>query len=64
MRCAARFVGVSGHNRPGRFLQALEEWDPDVMMTAVSLVSRHIYDFEGKVWPKAAKKGVGLVAPT
>jgi aryl-alcohol dehydrogenase-like predicted oxidoreductase len=57
-----RFVGVSGHNRPGRFLQALKEWDFDVMMNAVSLVARHIYDFEGKVWPVAAKKGVGLAA--
>src|SRR5262245_38941069 len=57
-----RFVGVSGHNRPGRFLQALKEWDFDVMMNAVSLVSRHIYDFEGKVWPTAKKKGVALVA--
>jgi aryl-alcohol dehydrogenase-like predicted oxidoreductase len=57
-----RFVGVSGHNRPGRFLQALKEWDFDVMMNAVSLVARHIYNFEDKVWPAAAKKGVGLVA--
>jgi aryl-alcohol dehydrogenase-like predicted oxidoreductase len=57
-----RFVGVSGHNRPGRFLQALKEWHPDVMMNAVSLVARHIYDFEGKVWPEAAKQGVGLAA--
>ncbi len=57
-----RFVGVSGHNRPGRFLQALRDWDPDVMMNAVSLVARHIYDFEGKVWPEAARKKVGLAA--
>jgi aryl-alcohol dehydrogenase-like predicted oxidoreductase len=57
-----RFVGVSGHNRPDRFLKALQEWDFDVMMNAVSLVSRHIYDFEHKVWPVAAKKGVGLAA--
>lgn len=57
-----RFVGVSGHNRPGRFLQALREWDFDVMMNAVSLVARHIYHFEENVWPAAAKKGVGLVA--
>jgi aryl-alcohol dehydrogenase-like predicted oxidoreductase len=57
-----RFVGVSGHNRPGRFLQALREWDFDVMMNAVSLVARHIYNFEEQVWPAAAKKGVGLVA--
>lgn len=57
-----RFLGVSGHNRPSRFLRALEEWDFDVMMNAVSLVSRYIYNFEEKVWPKAAKKGVALVA--
>jgi aryl-alcohol dehydrogenase-like predicted oxidoreductase len=57
-----RFVGVSGHNRPDRFLKALQEWDFDVMMNAVSLVSRHIYNFEEKVWPVAAKKGVALMA--
>jgi uncharacterized protein len=57
-----RFLGVSGHNRPARFLQALKEWEFDVMMNAVSLVSRHIYDFESKVWPEAHKKKVALVA--
>jgi aryl-alcohol dehydrogenase-like predicted oxidoreductase len=57
-----RFVGVSGHNRPGRFLLALKEWEFDVMMNAVSIVSRHIYDFESKVWPLAARKKVGLAA--
>jgi hypothetical protein len=57
-----RFVGVSGHNRPGRFLTALKEWEFDVQMNAVSLVSRHIYDFEGTVWPEAAKKDIGLAA--
>ena len=56
----ARFVGITGHHRPWRFLQALEEWDFDVMMNPVSLVSRHIYDFEGQVWPAAAGKGIGL----
>ena len=57
-----RFVGVSGHNRPARFLRALEEWEYDVQMNAVGLVARHTYDFEGKVWPAAAKKGIGLAA--
>jgi aryl-alcohol dehydrogenase-like predicted oxidoreductase len=57
-----RFVGVSGHSRPERFLKALREWDFDVMMNAVSLVARHVYDFEEKVWPEAAKKGVALAA--
>lgn len=57
-----RFVGVSGHNRPARFLKALEAWEYDVQMNAVSLVARHVYDFETKVWPAASKKGVGLAA--
>jgi uncharacterized protein len=57
-----RFVGVSGHNRPDRFLLALKEWEYDVQMNAVSLVARHTYNFEGKVWPAAARKGVGLAA--
>jgi aryl-alcohol dehydrogenase-like predicted oxidoreductase len=57
-----RFVGVSGHCRPERFLRALREWDFDVMMNAVGPVLRHIYNFEEKVWPAAAKKGVALAA--
>ena len=57
-----RFVGVSGHNRPERFLTALKEWDFDVMMNAVNLVDRHTYAFEDVVWPAARKQNVGLVA--
>lgn len=57
-----RFVGVSGHNRPARFLKAMEEWDFDVMMVVVSLVARHVYNFEEKVLPTAAKKNLGIAA--
>jgi predicted aldo/keto reductase-like oxidoreductase len=57
-----RWLGVSGHNRPWRFLKAMEEWDFDVMLNAVGLLSRHVYDFEGQVWPAAADKGIGLLA--
>jgi len=57
-----RFLGLSGHNRPDRFLHALEAWDFEVMMTPASLVSRHVYDFEGVVWPRAREKGVALLA--
>lgn len=57
-----RWLGVSGHNRPWRFLRALEEWDFDVMLNAVSLISRHIYGFEEQVWPAAASQGIGLLA--
>lgn len=57
-----RFAGVSGHNRPARFVKALDDWDFDVMMTAVGLVARHTYDFERTVWPAAARKKVGVAA--
>lgn len=57
-----RFVGVSGHNRPQRFVDVLEEFDIDVMMNAVNPVVRHIYNFEERVWPHARNKDVGLVA--
>ncbi|HEV7670285.1 MAG TPA: aldo/keto reductase [Thermoanaerobaculia bacterium] len=57
-----RFLGVSGHHRPGRFLEALQNWDFDVMLTAANLVTRHSYEFERTVWPEAARRGVALLA--
>ncbi len=58
----ARFVGVTGHNRADRFLPILKDYDLDVIMNAVNFVDRNTYDFEGKIWPVAAEKNVGLVA--
>lgn len=57
-----RFIGVSGHNRPDRFLRVLRECEIQVMMTAANFVVRNTYEFETKVWPEAHKKGVALVA--
>jgi uncharacterized protein len=57
-----RFVGVTGHNRPEKFAKVIEKRDIDVMMNAVNVVDRHIYNFEDVVWPAARKKNVGLVA--
>jgi aryl-alcohol dehydrogenase-like predicted oxidoreductase len=57
-----RFIGISGHNRPQRFLEVLKEYEIQVMMNAVSYVSRHIYNFEETVWPEASRRGVALVA--
>jgi len=58
----ARFVGISGHSRPARFVRILNEFDIDVMMTAVNFVDRLIYNFEEEVWPLGREKKVGLVA--
>jgi aryl-alcohol dehydrogenase-like predicted oxidoreductase len=57
-----RYIGVSGHNRPERFLQILERFQIDVMMNAVNFADRYTYNFEERVWPAAKKLGVGLVA--
>jgi predicted aldo/keto reductase-like oxidoreductase len=58
----ARFVGLSGHCRPQRFIDAINNYDFDVLMTAVNFVDMHTYAFERDVWPLAQHRGVGLVA--
>lgn len=58
----ARFVGVSGHNRPGRFAKFLESGECDVLLTVVNFVDRHTYNFEESVLPIAVKNNVGIVA--
>jgi aryl-alcohol dehydrogenase-like predicted oxidoreductase len=58
----ARFVGLSGHNRPSRFLQALHHVEIDVLLNAVNFVDRHTYNFEEQIWPAAARANIGLIA--
>ncbi len=57
-----RFLGISGHNRPGKFLPLLETGEVDVLLTVVNFVDRHTYNFEEKVLPLARKHNTGIVA--
>ncbi len=57
-----RFVGFSGHNRPARFIAAMERFEVDVFLNAVNFADRHTYDFEHGVWSLAAKHHIGLIA--
>jgi predicted aldo/keto reductase-like oxidoreductase len=57
-----RYVGLSGHSRPARFLQALRQFDIDVLLNAVNFVDRHTYNFEEQVWPAAVQANIGLIA--
>lgn len=57
-----RFVGISGHNLPGRFPVFLETGQVDVIMVTINFVDRHTYAFEEKVLPIARKHKVGIFA--
>lgn len=57
-----RFVGLSGHSRPGRFLEAMRRFDVDVLLNAVNFADRHTYNFEEQVWPAAVRADIGLIA--
>ena len=57
-----RFIGASGHLFPSRFHAALDTGEIDVLMNAVNFVVQHTYDFEHKVWVRARRESVGLVA--
>ncbi len=57
-----RFLGISGHNKPGDFAQLLETGEVDVLLTIVNFVDRHTYGFEDKVLPIAREKNIGIVA--
>lgn len=59
-RC--RFVGISGHNLPGRFLPFLETGEVDVVLAAVNFGDRHTYNFEEEVLPVARNHDAGIVA--
>lgn len=57
-----RFIGMSGHARPPRFLRMLETKQIDVMMAVMNYADRNIYGFEEKVLPECRRQNVGVVA--
>ena len=57
-----RFVGISGHNLPGRFPPFLETGEVDVILVAMNFGDRHTYNFEERVLPIARKHEVGVIA--
>lgn len=57
-----RFIGMSGHARPPRFLQMLETDQIDVMMSVMNYADRNIYNFEGTVLPECRRRNVGVAA--
>ena len=61
-RGLARFIGVTGHNRPARFAQVIDSGEVDVVMVALNFVDYHQYVFEETILPVARKHQCGLLA--
>jgi len=57
-----RYIGISGHNLPGRFARFLNTGEVDVLLVVISYVDRHTYHFEDEVLPLARKHNVGIIA--
>ncbi len=57
-----RFLGISGHHKPGMFAQLIETGEVDVLLTIINFVDHLTYGFEEKVLPLAREKNVGIVA--
>ncbi len=57
-----RFIGISGHNRPGNFLRLLETGQIDVVMPVMNYADRNTYGFEHKVLPECRRQNVGVIA--
>ena len=57
-----RFLGISGHNRPAKFVPLLETGEVDVLLAVVNFVDRYTYGFEHKVFPMARAQNVPIVA--
>jgi uncharacterized protein len=57
-----RFVGISGHNLPDRFIPFLKSGDVDVILVNINFADRYTYNFEERVLPLARKHDTGIVA--
>ncbi len=57
-----RFLGISGHNRPAKFVPLMETGEVDVLLAIVNFVDRYTYGFEHKVFPLARAQNVPIVA--
>ncbi|MHB1307483.1 MAG: aldo/keto reductase [Limisphaerales bacterium] len=57
-----RFIGMSGHARPPRFVEMLKTDQIDVVMPVMNYADRNTYNFEGVVLPECRKRNVGVVA--
>ncbi|MBN2450620.1 MAG: aldo/keto reductase [Lentisphaeria bacterium] len=57
-----RFIGISGHARPPRFVRMVETDQIDVVMCVMNYADRNTYAFESAVLPACRARNVGVAA--
>ena len=57
-----RFIGLSGHCRPPRFVEVIQTGHVDVVMPVMNYADVNTYNFENSVLPECRKRNVGVVA--
>lgn len=57
-----RFIGMSGHCRPDRFVEMLKTDQIDVVMGVMNYADCNTYNFEGTVLPECRKRNVAAAA--
>jgi len=57
-----RFVGVSGHEQPPKFVKMVETGQIDVLMAVMNYADRCTYNFEEQVLPACRERNVGVAA--
>jgi aryl-alcohol dehydrogenase-like predicted oxidoreductase len=56
-----RYISISGHTNPKVQIQALERFEFDTALVAVSVMDHFIYSFAEEFLPVANAKGIGVV---
>jgi hypothetical protein len=56
-----RFLGISGHNRPPKFLSVIATGEVDLIMMPTNFVDRPLYRFEETVLPAAREAKCGII---
>lgn len=58
----ARFIGITGHARPGILGEALSEYPFDTVLAALGMADRLVAHPETLLLPRAAERSVGVIA--
>ena len=60
-RGLTRYVGFSAHSHPAKARRVIESADVDAVLLAMNFADRFTYNFEERVLPAAADRGVAVV---